>query len=240
MTKSSINQLTYEWAKKSGVECQYLPEISSTNDFAKSEFAKSGKNEKIYLADHQTNGRGRFDRSWTDLSQGQTLLSTWSFSVPQMPQPVFTARVGLILFQSLKKSWPELELRFKAPNDIFLGNGKLCGILIEVDQKGEDSCIFVGLGMNVFESPKVDLPTISLSQAIEVNEENWFNFCTVFYNQLKNTVSTSNREKLDAVEQSNLLEALNFYKPENEKYLEVGPLCDLVLADGSKKNWQEL
>jgi BirA family biotin operon repressor/biotin-[acetyl-CoA-carboxylase] ligase len=91
----------------------------------------------VALAEHQTAGRGRLGRTWTD--------SGLMFSVClRPPQPV--AR------------WPELtllaahavadaigpEAAIKHPNDVLVGGKKVAGILAEASER-----VVVGIGINV-------------------------------------------------------------------------------------------
>ena len=97
----SINLATHKWAEIKKLPSFYFPEITSTNDVAKQEFENSGKDFALYLADHQSQGRGRGANSWENLSGGEVLLSTWCFRLDASPQPVLTPLLGLALYESL-------------------------------------------------------------------------------------------------------------------------------------------
>ena len=110
----SINHLTHEWAQKNSLKSYFYPEISSTNDVAKLEFAKSKQDFAIYLADKQTRGRGRNQNTWSNMSNGEVLLSTWCFRSNANPQPTLTPLLGLALYESLYIFDSALPLRLKA------------------------------------------------------------------------------------------------------------------------------
>ena len=179
----SINLKTHQWAEEKKLTSFYFPEISSTNDVAKKEFEATGKEFALYLTDHQTAGRGRGSNSWQNLSDGETLLSTWCFRADSSPQPILTPLLGLALYESLYVFDSSLPLRLKAPNDLYLGDGKLSGLLVEVEQKGNESLIFVGLGLNATAAPQVDLPTSCLADEAPDFQSQWPEFCKFLYNQ---------------------------------------------------------
>jgi BirA family transcriptional regulator, biotin operon repressor / biotin---[acetyl-CoA-carboxylase] ligase len=91
----------------------------------------------VALAEHQTEGRGRLGRSWTD--------SALMFSVALYPSPP-VAR------------WPEITLvaaravadaigqgaTIKPPNDVLLGGRKTAGVLAEAGER-----VVLGIGINV-------------------------------------------------------------------------------------------
>ena len=124
---------------------------------------------KLYIAKHQTEGKGRHSRSWKDKGEGGELLSSWLLLLSYLPQHMTSLFVGMLLFQSLNKTWPFLNWSLKPPNDVYLGGKKVAGLLLEsfsLFQKNFSSmpepssalfkkqfCLIVGLGLNVFSFP---------------------------------------------------------------------------------------
>ncbi len=227
----SINQLTHQWAQFQNHFSLYLPEITSTNDWAKENFPDENKNFALYLTDHQTKGRGRNENLWKDLGRGDTLLSTWCFRFKQTPQPIITPLIGLCVYDALKIIDPALTLRLKAPNDIYLNEKKLSGLLIEVVQQGENNYLFIGLGMNIYGAPHVDQPTAFLADNDSVSDEKWFQFCTAFLTSLEKTFSQSLTTDLNSIDQKRLLEALNVGLTENKKFTSISSKGDLYTKD---------
>ena len=102
------------------------------------------------LAEHQSAGRGRHGRSWHSPFGTNLYLSLgWTFA--QWP-PALTA-LPLATGVATAEALAELnlaDLRLKWPNDLWIGEAKLGGILIE--QRGESggACrVVIGLGLNV-------------------------------------------------------------------------------------------
>jgi len=112
--------------------------------------ADAADDPRALLAEHQSAGRGRHGRSWHSPFGTNLYLSlAWTFA--QWP-PALTA-LPLATGVATAEALAELklpELRLKWPNDLWCGNAKLGGILIE--QRGESggSCrVVIGLGLNV-------------------------------------------------------------------------------------------
>ncbi len=237
----SINLFTHQWAESKHLSHQYFPEIESTNDVAKKEFSKLKTAFHLYLSDHQTRGRGRNQSSWQNLAQGEILLSTWCFRTDKALQPLLTPRLGLALYESLFDTWPTALplLRIKAPNDLYIGEKKLSGILVEVSQQGSNTDVFIGLGLNVLGKPQIEQPTTCLKDFVEQPKNNWFKFCDRLLKKWQDVLAMSDQTELTKVEQGKLLKALNVGLPAEKKYLDVSAKCDLSTRE-TKVSWMDL
>ncbi|MCJ8276676.1 MAG: hypothetical protein HRT44_08055 [Bdellovibrionales bacterium] len=235
----SINLLTHQWAENKFPMSRYLPETTSTNDIAKEEFLSLSIDEALYLTDHQTQGRGRGKRSWQNMSQGEVLLSTWCFKVKHSVHYILTPLLGLSLYNSLKRIKKNLPLKLKAPNDIFLNDGKLSGLLVEVTSQGDDTFISVGLGINVFAAPEIDIMTSHLSEEVTIDTQSWFSFCDEFYRLAKNSIKESQQEHLSETQCEQIMEALNQRVYGDDKVLRVHPNCDIETSQGLT-SWMNL
>ena len=61
---------------------------------------------------------------------------------------------SLTLLSLLKKKFPKKQFKIKWPNDIYLEEKKLAGILIETNiQKNKIRNLIIGLGINFVSSP---------------------------------------------------------------------------------------
>lgn len=236
----SINLLTHSWSTENKWACSFYPEITSTNEVAKNEFQKTNQDFKLYLADHQTEGKGRNQRTWQNLSQGEILLSTWCFRTSSKPQPILTPLLGLALYKGLLAWSPLLsQLRLKAPNDLYLKKGKLSGLLVEISQKGNLCEIFVGLGLNALGSPQIDQATSSLIEQVPETRKNWFHFCDLLLEHFQQAIQFGSEKTLTSQQQNELLVALNVGLPSSERIKEVSPHCDLITEQGTI-SWMDL
>jgi BirA family biotin operon repressor/biotin-[acetyl-CoA-carboxylase] ligase len=68
--------------------------------------------------------------------------------------------------ETLARAWPGLGVRIKWPNDLWIGDAKLGGILCEGVAGRGGAFVVIGLGLNCAGAPEgLDLGTISLSAA---------------------------------------------------------------------------
>ena len=125
-------------------EVRVLDEIASTNAVVAAE--SDAAEGLVVVAEHQTAGRGRLDRSWVSPPRAGL-----TFSVLLRPESVPEARwtwlpllVGVALAEAVE-GVTEVPTRLKWPNDVLVGDRKLGGILVE----RHDSAAVVGVGLNV-------------------------------------------------------------------------------------------
>ncbi len=123
------------------------PSLPSTNDVAKLEAKKGAPEGSVVLAEEQTAGRGRIKRAWLS-PKGSVALS-----IVLRPGPDELS--SLIMVASLAtvhciEKVSGLRAQIKWPNDVMIGDKKVCGILIESDVKGKavDYAV-IGIGINV-------------------------------------------------------------------------------------------
>lgn len=91
------------------------------------------------MADHQSSGRGRYDRRWV-APEGSALLVSFVLE----PHPLLSLAAGVAAAQACGP-----RVRLKWPNDLLLEGRKLGGILVEVSA-GKAIC---GIGINLKWAP---------------------------------------------------------------------------------------
>lgn len=142
----------------------HIEDTDSTNRWMK----ENGEGEMVVAADFQTAGRGCGTNTW-ESERGMNLL----FSVLIHPQKVsartqfiITQMVSVALCETLKR-YISQPIAIKWPNDIYVGDKKICGVLIENCLAGRHikDCI-IGIGLNVNQTEfKSDAPNpISIKQ----------------------------------------------------------------------------
>ena len=152
-----------------GIRIRVLPVVTSTNDLLRIEAEDCLATEgDILVAEHQTTGRARLDRSW-ESPPGKSLLFSMLL-YPKIPSGYLQliglmASLGVLdgLSDYLQRDIQHPEryirsIRLKWPNDIMAGKRKLCGILSDggIDKTGRSFTV-VGIGINVNQS-LVDFP----------------------------------------------------------------------------------
>lgn len=113
------------------------------------------------VADRQTAGKGRQGRTWFD-GHGNFMGSTVIHLASGDPPPGTLALVsGLAVLEAVAPLIPPPhQALLKWPNDVLIGQAKLCGVLLE---RSGDSVI-VGIGVNLAAAPQVEgRSTIALS-----------------------------------------------------------------------------
>jgi len=128
-----------------GFTVEVLPQLDSTNTELMRR-ARAGRLEPVLLvAEAQTAGRGRLGRQWSSGTQPGDVL-TFSLGLPlQMADwSGLSLAVGLSVVQSLHP-----DLRLKWPNDVWLADRKLAGILIETTQIDAARYAVIGVGINI-------------------------------------------------------------------------------------------
>ncbi len=207
--ETSIFSWTAKWLSEKGWRYEALPVTGSTSDQAK-KGAFIDQEFMVYLAGEQLHGRGRGDATWSSSDVGTSLMATWSFSVDRSPQPLTAPLVGLAVYQSVIGVWPDLPWSLKAPNDVYLGESKVCGLLVESISRGSLHRLMIGVGMNVFSSPR-DVPAAGhLSQYLRsaLLESIWFDFLHRLHQGFLHVAQESANVTLGAAQRLALAEAL--------------------------------
>jgi BirA family biotin operon repressor/biotin-[acetyl-CoA-carboxylase] ligase len=159
----------------------HIDETDSTNRWLHNEFSagklevycrESGSlpsvNSVVVVTDYQTAGRGCGTNTW-ESERGKNLL----FSIMMHPTDIaaneqfrITEIVSVALCQTLQ-AYIKNKVEIKWPNDIYVGDRKICGILIENRLQGntiKESIIGIGVNVNQTEF-KSDAPNpVSIRQ----------------------------------------------------------------------------
>jgi BirA family biotin operon repressor/biotin-[acetyl-CoA-carboxylase] ligase len=129
-----------------GWRVEVLATTPSTNAVV-AERARAGEAAGlVVVAEQQTAGRGRLDRTWVSppragLTFSVLLRPDW----PAAQWPWLPLLTGLAVTAAVREQ-AELEARVKWPNDVLVGGRKVCGVLVEVPVPGS---AVVGIGLNV-------------------------------------------------------------------------------------------
>jgi len=131
----------------------YCGKVPSTQDIAWKNYLDYGIERVAFWTDIQTSGRGRLGRHWITPSKKAIAFSI-SFSVNLSPakSEFLSSDLALHLIDYLSYCFPPLKsvLKLKPPNDIYINDKKVCGILIE--SKFRNDAIYaltVGIGINI-------------------------------------------------------------------------------------------
>ena len=246
----SVYEWTHDWALKANLKAWKSESTESTNAFAKNDAdpatspvstEKSPVSEpSLYVARVQTAGRGRGENTWVTPPEG-ALLSSWSFALAQVPQPVLSPLVGLALFESAREAWREIPFNMKAPNDLFIGEKKVAGLLIETIDQGAHKRTVIGLGFNTSSSPEglATATHLGAHLARPLTKESWAQFLRGWMGRLREAVRAGQKERLDANSRMRLIAALNLHPHLKEPILDVDAHGQLHTASGIVR-WHEI
>jgi BirA family biotin operon repressor/biotin-[acetyl-CoA-carboxylase] ligase len=122
---------------------QRFAEIDSTNRYLLDAAREGAGSDLVAVADHQTAGRGRFDRRWESPPGSSLLVSVLLRPVTGGHQVVLAT--ALALAAAVEHVAPGVVPQLKWPNDLVVHDRKLAGLLAERD----GDALVVGAGCNV-------------------------------------------------------------------------------------------
>ena len=131
-------------------DLEVFAETESTNSYLLGQPGPAPGSFRVAMAEHQSAGRGRLNRSWHSTPSSGICLSV-SYTFASRPQDFssLTLAIGANVADVLDR----LGIRgigLKWPNDIVIDDGKVGGILTEVlPAPSEGVTVVVGIGLNV-------------------------------------------------------------------------------------------
>jgi BirA family biotin operon repressor/biotin-[acetyl-CoA-carboxylase] ligase len=116
----------------------------STNDHARTLATGGAPSGTVVVAEEQTAGRGRQGRSWSARrGRGLTLSVVWK---PAGGFELLPLAAAVAVCEACEQVAP-VQCRIKWPNDVWIGERKLAGILIE--SRPQEGWAVIGIGVNV-------------------------------------------------------------------------------------------
>ena len=139
-----LSKLSNEFRSK--VVLEVFDTISSTNDYLLRKEKNKNKDIKICIAEEQTKGRGRRGKSWISPK-----FKNIYFSLNSYLKKEDLSGLSIAVALSVSKVLTKINVMslIKWPNDLLVGNKKICGILIETAKVGELTKVVIGIGINV-------------------------------------------------------------------------------------------
>jgi birA, biotin-[acetyl-CoA-carboxylase] ligase region len=133
-----------------GHQLHYYEEIGSTNDEAFRLGLAGAPEGTVLIADRQTAGRGRMQRSWH--SPDETNIYTSIILRPEIElakAPQISILAGVVVAEVLNDYCPD-KVKLKWPNDVLIDRKKVCGILPQIKTSANAvNFIVLGIGINV-------------------------------------------------------------------------------------------
>ncbi len=150
-----------------GKKIHYFESVSSTMDLAIQLGMRGSPEGTLVVAETQTKGRGRLGRNWiSPKHKGIYLSLILKPEILPAQSPVITLLVSISICEAIKEI-TGLDAKIKWPNDIFIQNKKIGGILTELNAEMDRiHFLVIGIGLNVNNDKNSLLPgAISLKEA---------------------------------------------------------------------------
>ena len=131
-----------------GADFIYKEELPSTNGYLKNLDHSGFDHGTVLLTDHQTMGRGQYDRSWVS-EKSQNLTFTIAFKPSSGNRlPLLTLCFALGIAKTLDR-FEIQQSKIKWPNDVLIDGKKIAGLLTESVFLGQrPDRVLVGIGLN--------------------------------------------------------------------------------------------
>ena len=126
-----------------------LPVIDSTNQYLLDRIGELSSGDAC-VAEYQQAGRGRRGRKWFS-PFGSNLYLSMYWKLDQGPAAAMglSLVIGIVMAEVLQRLGAE-DVRVKWPNDLYLKDRKLAGILVELTGKtGDAAQLVIGAGINL-------------------------------------------------------------------------------------------
>ena len=193
------------------------------------------RNFTFVSCDYQTDGHGRFGRAWLS-NKGENLTFSLLINDIDLIKKYSSLSIcsAVSVFKVLK-SYGLNELSIKWPNDVYVFDKKICGILLEgCSLNNQMTDIIVGIGINVnqqeffgeYNNPPTSM-AIELKKAINLSK-----FKRKIYAQIKRDFNAlkHNDDYLKIVRENNYLKGKNVFTEIN------GENCPITVLDIADDN----
>jgi BirA family transcriptional regulator, biotin operon repressor / biotin---[acetyl-CoA-carboxylase] ligase len=132
-------------------DLEILAEAPSTNAVLAERARTDPRSGLVVIAEYQSAGRGRLDRTWTAPPRSgltmSALVRPYDVAVPRWPW--IALLTGLAVAAAVREAAGVLA-ELKWPNDVIVGDRKVAGVLVErVETPPYPPAAVIGMGLNV-------------------------------------------------------------------------------------------
>ncbi len=147
-------------------ECYFFESIDSTNSYLSS--TKYSTKPQICITREQTKGKGQHGRNWVSQKDGSIIFSIRKSFHEGMNLNGLSLIAGLAIIKSIEAECQLSGLKIKWPNDIYYGDKKLAGILMENTHYKSNQLVLIGVGINyqLVDTNEIDALWVDLSRIL--------------------------------------------------------------------------
>ena len=147
-------------------QCYFFESIDSTNSYLAS--TKYSAKPQICITREQTKGKGQHGRNWVSQKDGSIIFSMRKSFNEGMNLNGLSLIAGMAIIKSIEAECQLSGLKIKWPNDIYYGDKKLAGILMENTHYKSNQLVLVGVGINyqLVDTNEIDEPWVDLSRIL--------------------------------------------------------------------------
>ncbi|OCG12930.1 biotin--[acetyl-CoA-carboxylase] ligase [Gilliamella sp. App6-5] len=144
-----LNKAKIDQYYQSNSQCEVLPIIDSTNQYLLDRIGQLTSGD-CCVAEFQSKARGRRGRKWFSPFGSNLYFSMyWRLDQGVAAAMGLSLVVGIVLADTLRTLSGQ-EIKVKWPNDLYLNDQKLAGILVELAGKtGDCAHVVIGVGVNL-------------------------------------------------------------------------------------------
>ncbi|MBB6449063.1 BirA family biotin operon repressor/biotin-[acetyl-CoA-carboxylase] ligase [Geomicrobium halophilum] len=161
--------------RKIGQTTIYKKSVHSTQTLAKETYREGTPHGTTVVASEQTGGRGRMERPWQspeNTSISVSIIVKPDISLREAPQLTLVTAVAI---SDALETISKLPVQIKWPNDIYINDCKVAGILTEMQAESDQmQMMVVGIGLNINQKKEqfpADLQNKATSLYIESGQE---------------------------------------------------------------------
>jgi len=211
------------------IEIFHAEICASTNDEIKNYF---NENQTVALYTfNQTSGKGQYGNKW-EINANENLAFSLAFPINNIELNEVALRylIATIVHKFISKFIKNETISIKFPNDIYIKNKKVAGILIEKVK----NFYIIGIGINVLQKEFINIPNASSIQNFTdeiINLKECTENFIVFLKEQKTLNETEILKYLnDHLYLKNKIQVIDFQsKKQNSKILKVNALGEIVI-----------
>ena len=193
-----------------GSKLIFKENLSSSNSYASALLKKNKVQEgTIIYTNYQTDGRGHAGTTWESEDRKNLLISLilYPFMIKPSDQFMISKIISLGICDFLRQYTANVSIKW--PNDIYVNNDKIAGILIEVSIiRNEIENVIAGIGLNInqkkFKSDAINPVSLRMITGTSYNIEECLANLAQFLDKRYYQLLQEKRSEIDSEYLSNL------------------------------------